>query len=87
MADCPAGIFDGLRLDDADNISISTDDGVYCYKTGGTVLGKIKFGKIVTNPTFAGPRRNTMYICATNRLYPVENQRPRQVDPKWWTRH
>ncbi|ESY65193.1 SMP-30/gluconolactonase/LRE family protein [Mesorhizobium opportunistum] len=71
LADCPVGIFDGLRLDDADNIWISTGEGVYCYQSGGTLLGKIKLGKIVANLTFAGPRRNMMYICAMNGLYRV----------------
>ncbi len=71
VADCPMGIFDGMRLDDDGNIWISTGDGVYCYERGGTLLGKIKLGKIVANLTFAGPRRNMMYICATNGLYRV----------------
>lgn len=71
VADCPVGIFDGLRLDCDDNIWISGGDGVYCYTRSGVLLGKIKLGKIAGNLTFGGPRRNTMYICATNSLYRV----------------
>lgn len=71
LAECPVGIFDGLRLDRDGNIWISTGDGVYCYEKSGTLLGKIKLGKIVANLTFAGPRRNVMYICAMNGVYRV----------------
>lgn len=72
LIDCPVGIFDGFRLDDDDRIWITTGDGVYCYAPGGkTLLGKILLHKVAGNLTFAGPKRNTMYICASNSLYRV----------------
>lgn len=71
LIDCPNGIFDGLRLDVDDNLWISTGEGVYCYAPDGTLLGKIRIGQIVANLTFGGPRRNMLYICATNALYRV----------------
>ncbi|MBD9638864.1 SMP-30/gluconolactonase/LRE family protein [Ensifer sp. ENS07] len=71
LADCAVGIFDGLRLDSDDNIWITAGDGVHCYNDSGALLGKIKLGKIAANLTFAGSRRNLMYICATNALYRV----------------
>lgn len=71
LIDCPHGIFDGLRLDVDDNLWISTGEGVYCYAPDGTLLGKIRIGQIVANLTFGGPRRNMLYICATNALYRV----------------
>ncbi|YCI07015.1 SMP-30/gluconolactonase/LRE family protein (plasmid) [Ensifer sp. D2-11] len=80
LTDCPVGIFDGLRLDSDDNIWITAGDGVHCYNNSGALLGKIKLGKIAANLTFAGPRRNLMYICAMNGLYRVRlkvNGRPR----------
>lgn len=71
LAECPVGIFDGLRLDLDDRLWISTGDGVYCYNPKGDLLGKILLPKIVANLTFAGPRRNLMYVCATNSVYRV----------------
>ncbi|MGR9298684.1 SMP-30/gluconolactonase/LRE family protein (plasmid) [Rhizobium leguminosarum] len=71
VAECPVGIFDGLRLDSDDHIWISAGDGVYCYEPDGGLLGTIKLGKIAANLTFAGPRRNIMYVCATNSLYRI----------------
>ena len=71
LADCPVGIFDGLRLDAEDNIWITAGDGVYCYTRHGTLLGKILLGKIAGNLVFGGPRRNIMYVCATNSLYRI----------------
>lgn len=69
FAECPVGIFDGLRLDCEGNLWISTGDGVWCYAPSGALLGKIKLGKIVANLTFGGPRRNVLYICAINSVY------------------
>lgn len=71
VADCPNGIFDGLRLDSADNIWIGGGDGVYCYTAGGDRLGRIRIDRIVGNLTFGGPRRNILYVCATNALFRV----------------
>ncbi|WP_049730974.1 SMP-30/gluconolactonase/LRE family protein [Rhizobium ecuadorense] len=71
FAECPVGIYDGLRLDSDDHLWITAGDGVYCYEPGGDLLGKIKLGKIAANLTFAGPRRNIMYVCATNSLFRI----------------
>jgi gluconolactonase len=71
LAECTVGIFDGMRLDTDDNIWIAAGDGVHCYDNSGVLLGKILLGKIAGNLTFAGPRRNLMYICATNSLYRI----------------
>lgn len=71
LVDCPVGIFDGFRLDADDRIWVTTGDGVYCYTSEGTLLGKILLHKIAGNLTFAGPRRNIMYVCATNSLYRI----------------
>ena len=71
LIDCPVGIFDGLRLDSDDRIWITTGDGVYCYTPEGALLGKILLGKVAGNLTFAGPKRNTMYVCASNSLYRI----------------
>lgn len=71
FAACEDGIYDGLRLDRDDNLWIGAGDGVHCYTPQGVLLGKIKVGRIVGNLAFGGPRRNHLYICATDALFRV----------------
>lgn len=71
FADCTAGRFDGMRFDDAGRLWAATDDGVHCIDRDGTLIGKIKIPEICANVCFGGPKRNDLYICATNSLYRV----------------
>ena len=66
-----AGIPDGFRADTAGNIWTSAGDGVHCFAPDGTLLGKIKIPQTVANLTFGGPRRNQLFIAATQSLYHV----------------
>lgn len=69
FAVCTAGMFDGFRLDDEGRIWTSAADGVHCYASDGTLLGKIKVPEVVANCVFGGPKRNVLYICGTTSLY------------------
>ncbi len=71
FATCDNGVFDGFRLDCLGNIWTSAGDGVHCYAPDGTLLGKIKLPEAVANVEFAGPKRNRMFICASQSLYAV----------------
>jgi gluconolactonase len=71
LADCTAGRFDGMRLDTAGRIWAATDDGVHCITPDGTLIGKVKIPEICSNVVFGGPKRNYLYITATNSLYGV----------------
>jgi gluconolactonase len=71
FATCTAGRFDGFCLDDAGRIWTSTDEGVHCYDPDGTLIGKIFVPEILSNVVFGGPKRNMLYITATNSLYGV----------------
>jgi gluconolactonase len=71
FADCTAGRFDGMRFDDAGRLWAATDDGVHCLDTDGTLIGKVKIPEICSNVVFGGPKRNYLYITATNSLYGV----------------
>jgi gluconolactonase len=71
FADCTAGRFDGMRLDTAGRIWAATDDGVHCIAPDGTLIGKVKVPEICSNVVFGGPKRNYLYITATNALYGV----------------
>lgn len=71
FAECTAGLFDGLRLDTEGRIWTSAGDGVHCYATDGTLIGKVLVPEVVANVCFGGPKRNYLYICGTTSLYGV----------------
>ncbi|MCD2185054.1 SMP-30/gluconolactonase/LRE family protein [Rhizobium sp. GN54] len=65
------GIPDGIRTDTAGNLWSSAGDGVHCFAADGARLGKILVPQTVANLTFGGPRRNRLFIAATNSLYSI----------------
>lgn len=71
FATCTEGAFDGFRFDALGRIWTSARDGVHCYHSDGTLLGKILVPEQVANVVFGGPRNNRLYICATTSLYSV----------------
>ena len=71
FADCTAGRFDGMRFDIEGRLWAATDDGVHCLAPDGTLIGKVKIPEICSNVVFGGPKRNTLYVTATNSLYSV----------------
>ncbi|QRM57273.1 SMP-30/gluconolactonase/LRE family protein [Sinorhizobium sp. BG8] len=66
-----SGIPDGFRLDLEGNLWSSAGDGVHCFAPDGTLIGKILVPQTVANLTFGGPRRNRLFIAATNSLYSI----------------
>jgi gluconolactonase len=71
FATCDAGIFDGIRLDDAGRVWAAAHDGLHCFDPDGTLLGKLHFPEIVANLTFGGPKRNVLFVCASTSLYSI----------------
>jgi len=71
FATCEAGVFDGFRLDCLGNIWTSAGDGVHCYAPDGTLLGKILLPEAAANVEFGGPKRNRLFICASQSLYAI----------------
>ena len=71
FATCAQGLFDGFRLDEAGRIWASAGDGVHCYESDGTLIGKILVPEAVANVVFGGPKRNRLYICATTSVYVI----------------
>jgi gluconolactonase len=65
------GIPDGMRVDTEGNVWSSAADGVHCFASDGTLLGKILVPQTVANLTFGGPRRNRLFIAATTSLYSI----------------
>jgi gluconolactonase len=71
FATSTAGLFDGMRLDEAGRIWTSAGDGVHCYDLDGTLLGKVLVPEAVANVVFGGIKRNRLYICGTTSLYAI----------------
>ena len=71
FATCPAGVFDGFRVDVHGNLWLSSGDGVRCHASDGSLLGKIAIPESVANVCFGGPKLNRLFICATTSLYSV----------------
>ncbi|HET7095274.1 MAG TPA: SMP-30/gluconolactonase/LRE family protein, partial [Thermomicrobiales bacterium] len=71
FASCTAGLFDGIRVDEAGRLWTSAEDGVHCYDPDGTLLGKILVPEVVANLVFGGIKRNRLFICGTSSLYSV----------------
>lgn len=71
FAESPAGLFDGLRLDEAGRVWTSAADGVHCLDPDGTLLGKVLVPEGVANVVFGGAKRNRLFICGTTSLYAV----------------
>jgi gluconolactonase len=63
---------DGLALDSAGRLHISTVTGVQVFDGGGQYLGTIKVPRQPANVAFAGPDKRTLYITAREGLYCVQ---------------
>ena len=71
FATCPAGVYDGFRIDVQGNLWLSAGDGVRCHAPDGSLLGRIAIPEAVANVCFGGPKLNRLFICATTSLYSV----------------
>jgi gluconolactonase len=71
FAECSAGHFDGIRLDDAGRVWAGVGDGVHCFDPDGTLIGKLHLPEDAANITFGGYQRNVLFITATTSLYAI----------------
>ena len=71
FATCTVGLFDGFRCDMHGHVWTSAGDGVHCYHSDGTLIGKVLIPEVVANVCFGGLKRNRLYICGTTSLYAV----------------
>ena len=69
LAECDAGSYDGIRLDDTGRIWAAAHDGLHCLHPDGDLLGKLRIPQVVSNLCFGGPKLNHLYITATSTLY------------------
>jgi gluconolactonase len=72
-----AGFADGIRADTDGNIWVGAGwvgdgyDGVQVFAPDGTRIGLIKLPEICANICFGGPKRNRLFMCASQSLYAV----------------
>ncbi len=72
-----AGMADGIRADTDGNIWAACGwvgdgyDGVHCFAPDGTRIGLILMPEIPSNVCFGGPRRNRLFMAASQSLYAV----------------
>jgi gluconolactonase len=69
VAECTAGVFDGIRLDDRGRIWAATGEGVHCFDPDGTLIGKFGLPEVASNLVFGGPKRNRLFVTATSAVY------------------
>jgi gluconolactonase len=72
LHDTPAGGesgADGLCLDRADRVYITTFSGIQVFDSSGQYLGTIKVDRQPANLAFSGPDKRTLYITAREGLY------------------
>ncbi len=62
---------DGMAMDDAGNLYVTTTAGVQVYKPNGMTWGTISVPEVPSNCTFGGSDRKTLYITARTSLYRV----------------
>ena len=63
---------DGLAIDDADRIYVSTITGIQIFDAKGEYLGTIPVPRQPANVAFAGPDKQTLYITAREGVYRVQ---------------
>ena len=63
------GLPDGFRVDEAERLYVSAEDGVHVYAADGTLLGKIVVPERTGNCTWGGADRDTLYVAASTSLY------------------
>ena len=73
----PAGGSDGVRCDVDGNVwssagwSASGFNGVHVFNPEGKIIGLIKLPEIGANLCFGGPKRNRLFIAASQSIYSV----------------
>jgi gluconolactonase len=71
FAEIRPGVPRGLRTDSEGNVWTSARDGVHTIAPDGTLLGKMKLPAVVSNLCFGGPRRNRLFVTATDSVWMV----------------
>ncbi|GAA3281569.1 SMP-30/gluconolactonase/LRE family protein [Nesterenkonia halobia] len=82
LFEIPAGIPDGIRVDEAGRVWSSAADGVHVYTDAGEHLGRIPVPEVVGNLCFGGAEGRELFIAATTGIYRL----PVTVRDATWSR-
>ena len=68
---------DGMRADVYGNLWISSNAplgyaGVLCFSPQGKLLGRIRLPEVCANLSFGGPKRDHLFMCASQSLYVLQ---------------
>ncbi|MFP6581861.1 MAG: SMP-30/gluconolactonase/LRE family protein [Candidatus Hydrogenedentota bacterium] len=75
FCDMAPGVSDGFRVDVHGNIWTSAGwggeeyDGVHVFAPDGDIIGKIHLPEVCANVCFGGPKRNRLFMAASQSLY------------------
>ena len=69
FAEINPGLPDGFRVDTDGNVWTSAGDGIHIFAPSGVMIGKIKTPRTPANLTFGGPKRNWLFIAATDSVH------------------
>jgi gluconolactonase len=72
FAEIEPGLPDGFRLDELDNLYVSSLDAIQVFAPDGARIGRIPVPEKVANCCFGGPSRTTLFITASTSLYAVD---------------
>ncbi|MEZ6121712.1 MAG: SMP-30/gluconolactonase/LRE family protein [Planctomycetaceae bacterium] len=72
---------DGLTIDTAGNLYITTALGLQIFDSSGKALGIISLPEQPANVTFGGPGHHTLFVTARTSLYSIETQATGHVFP------
>jgi len=67
---------DGFRADKAGNIWVGSNapagyGGVTVWNPAGKLIGRIRLPEVCANVCFAGPKRDYLFMCASQSVYMV----------------
>jgi gluconolactonase len=70
---------DGMRADVFGNLWISSNTvlgyaGVIVFNAQGKLIGRIRLPEVCANVAFGGPKRNMLFMCASQSLYVLQVQ-------------
>ena len=68
---------DGMRADVFGNLWISSNAplgyaGALCFTPEAKLLGRIRLPEVCANLTFGGPKRDRLFLCASQSLYVIQ---------------
>jgi gluconolactonase len=77
FADMNPGTSDGIRCDTEGNLWSAAGgggegyDGVHVFAPDGTLIGQIVLPEVCSNLCFGGPKRNRLFMTASQSVYAV----------------